>query len=292
MNVFFLGLGSMGLPMATRLSNHGHTVKAFDTSSHAIDSAKLAGLEIATSVGEGVDGSDYVVLMLPSSAVVESVLNGTDFVPNLKSRSCVVDMGSSNPVSTQQIAEHLSAFDVDFFDAPVSGGVAGAESGTLTIMIGGDDELVGRIMDFLSPLGSSIRHVGPVGAGHALKSLNNLMSATHLLVSSEALIAGRKFGLSYEVMLDVINTSSGRSASTENKWPKYVLPGTYDSGFALRLMAKDMEIATNLQHELGIYSPLSRFAAELWRHASLEMGPDADHTEIVRWLAEHDGHNA
>jgi 3-hydroxyisobutyrate dehydrogenase len=129
-----------------------------------------------------------------------------------------------------------------------------------------------------------VRHVGDVGAGHALKALNNLMSAAHLLASSEAILAGERFGLDPAVMLDAVNGSSGRSGSTENKWPNYVLPETYDSGFTAGLMVKDIRIALGLAEATGAPSQLAARTVELWGRAVEQLGPGADHTEIVRWL--------
>jgi 3-hydroxyisobutyrate dehydrogenase len=150
-------------------------------------------------------------------------------------------------------------------------------------MVGGPDEAVAALTPLLAVLGR-VRHVGGVGAGHALKALNNLMSAAHLLASSEALLAGQRFGLDPAVMLDAVNGSSGRSGSTENKWPNFVLPATFDSGFALTLMLKDIRIALGLAEATGAPSALTARTVELWAEAAAALAPDADHTEIVRWL--------
>ena len=127
-------------------------------------------------------------------------------------------------------------------------------------------------------------HVGPIGSGHAVKALNNLMSATHLLVTCEAVLAGQRFGLDTDAMLAVFNTSSGRSGSTENKMPNFILPGTFNSGFGLRLMLKDMKIAVQLAVQEGVPCELGRDAVELWSEAAEVLDPKADHTEIARWL--------
>jgi 3-hydroxyisobutyrate dehydrogenase len=126
---------------------------------------------------------------------------------------------------------------------------------------------------------------GPIGSGHAVKALNNLLSATHLWVTSEAMLAGERFGVDPHVLLDVFNSSSGRSGSTEHKWPRFIVPQTYDSGFALRLMLKDMRIATTLAAALGARCELGEQAADRWAAAAADMAADADHTEIARWIA-------
>ena len=170
-------------------------------------------------------------------------------------------------------------------DAPVSGGVSGAETGKLTIMVGGDAADVAEAKPYLAALGRVV-HVGPIGSGHAVKALNNLLSATHLWATSEAMLIGERFGIDPEVMLSVFNSSSGRSGSTENKWPNFILPGTFDSGFGLRLMLKDMGIAVQLADQVGVPEPSGSCALDLWDRASQGLPPTADHTEIARWLAE------
>jgi 3-hydroxyisobutyrate dehydrogenase len=135
-------------------------------------------------------------------------------------------------------------------------------------------------------MGSRVRHCGPVGAGHAVKALNNLMSATHLLVTSEAMIAAMEFGLDPSTVLDIVNSSSGRSGSTETKWPRFVLPETYDSGFGLQLMLKDARIALDLMRSAGVPADLSSASVELWAQAADDLDPAADHTEIARWLQQ------
>lgn len=281
----FVGLGNMGTPMVMRLVEAGYTVRGFDTDPAARE-------RIATPVdelGAVAEGADAIFLMLPSSDVVEQVLYKGGLLEAARPGTVLVDMGSSRPHSTRAIADWAASREVPLVDAPVSGGVVGAENGTLTVMVGGTAGDVARVRPALECLGGKVSHVGGTGAGHALKALNNLMSATHLLVSSEALLAGREFGLDPAVMLEVVNGSSGRSGSTETKWPKFVLPGTFDSGFGLRLMLKDMRIAVDLARETGWPSELGESAVQLWAKAAEELPADADHTEIVRWLQNEHG---
>jgi 3-hydroxyisobutyrate dehydrogenase len=280
--VGFVGLGRMGDPMVRRLVGAGVTVRAHD----AAPGPREALADVVAVVGKPAevvaDGPSVVVLMLPDSNVVEAVL-ADGLLDALTPDTVLVDMGSSEPLRTRAVAEQVAARGATMIDAPVSGGVSGATKGTLTIMVGGPDEAVAGVEPLLALLGR-VRHVGPVGAGHALKALNNLMSAAHLLASSEALLAGERFGLDPAVMLDAVNSSSGRSGSTENKWPNFVLPETYDSGFALALMVKDIRIALGLAEATGAPSALITRTVELWGEAATALAPDADHTEIVRWL--------
>ena len=194
-------------------------------------------------------------------------------------------MSSSEPLRTRALAARLAERGIRMVDAPVSGGVKGAERGALTIMVGGDDADVARVMPVLETLGRPV-HAGAIGSGHAVKALNNLLSATHLWVTSEAIEAGRRFGLDPEVMLAVFNGSSGRSGSTENKWPNFILPGTFDSGFGLRLMLKDMRIAVQLAQQSGAPSRLGADAVDLWAQAADGLPATADHTEVARWIAD------
>ncbi|MGS0684333.1 NAD(P)-dependent oxidoreductase [Nakamurella sp. GG22] len=282
--VGFIGLGNMGIPMARHLLAAGHQVAGYDPSSTAQQRAAETGIGIIREFTAITDHADVIILMLPNSSVVEKVLIQDGLLSRMSTGGTVIDMGSSKPASTRTLAAVAAKDGIDYVDAPVSGGVVGAEAATLTIMIGGVPGAVAKIHDLLSTLGSRVTHLGPAGAGHALKALNNLMSATHLLVSSEALLVGQEFGLDVNVMLDAINTSSGRSGSTEVKWPKYVVPGSFDSGFGLSLMLKDMRIAVELAKDSGIPSRLGEAAVALWSEAENALPPGSDHTRIVTWL--------
>lgn len=284
--VGLVGLGRMGSPMARRLAEGGITVRAFDPEPDALRPLRdVAGIDAVGDLLDVAAGADAVVLMLPSSDVVEAVLLDDGLLGATAPSCLLVDMGSSEPARTRAMAEHARERGVVFVDAPVSGGVRGAVGGTLTIMVGGPREAMARLLPVFELLGSNVVHAGtPVGAGHAVKALNNLLSATHLLATSEALLAAREFGLDLPVVLDIINTSSGRSGSTEVKWPKFVLPQTYDSGFALRLMLKDMRAGLALEETYGVPAPLAHAAVQAWEVAAEELPATADHTEISRWL--------
>ena len=258
--VGFVGLGNMGLPMARRLARAGHLVQGYDLSAMAADGLRdEPGAEVVGSVVEVARGADVVILMLPGSPTVEAVLLEQRLLAALSPRTLLVDMSSSEPARTRALSERAGERGVTLVDAPVSGGVRGAVEGTLTIMVGGPPEACEAITPLLRSLGSRVVRCGEAGSGHAVKALNNLMSAAHLLASSEAIQIGKAFGLDPRIILDVVNGSSGRSGSTMTKWPDYILTGSYDSGFRLRLLVKDMRIA-------------------------LGLAESADHTEIARWL--------
>ena len=279
--VAFIGLGNMGGPMSARLAGAGYRVQGFDVADEARLALAAHGGVAALDLAGAVAGASVVVLMLPNSDIVSATVRDEGFAP--ARGAIVVDMSSSEPLRTRELAAELKERGVTLVDAPVSGGVARARTGKLTIMTGGDPADLERVAPVLAELGTPTM-AGDVGSGHAVKALNNLLSATHLLVTSEAILAGERFGLDPEVMLSIFNSSSGRSGSTENKWPNFILPETFDSGFGLRLMLKDMGIAVGLAEQVGTPDPLGRAATELWARAAEALEPGADHTEIVNWL--------
>jgi 3-hydroxyisobutyrate dehydrogenase len=300
----FVGLGNMGIPMTRRLVAAGHRVRGFDTSAEAMlafadtgSSDAGGGVTAVAEIGAVGVGADAVILMLPDSDIVERVLlgrlasepdpaTGGGLLASLPAGATVIDMSSSDPARTQALAALTAAAGVTLIDAPVSGGVAGAQAGTLAVMVGGPAEAFERFQPVLGAIGSRVVHAGDTGAGHAVKALNNLMSAANLLVASEALVAGRRFGLDPAVMLEVINAASGRSPATENKWPNFVLTEKYDAGFAMRLMVKDIKLALGIERATGVTAMASEAVAAAWEAALADLPAGADHTAIARWLSE------
>jgi 3-hydroxyisobutyrate dehydrogenase len=286
----FVGLGNMGGPMVANLVTAGYTVRGFDVS----DAARRAigeetGAAIADVVTEVAEGADGVVLMLPNSKIVRAVLLDEGLLDALAPGSLLLDMSSSAPTDTRAIAPTVAERGVHFVDAPVSGGVRGARAGSLTIVVGGEDADVAAARPLLEVVGGRALHVGGVGAGHALKALNNLLSAATLIATSEAVEAGRRFGLDPAVMIDAFNTSSGRSYSTEHKFPDFVLPGTYDAGFNINLMVKDIACALDLAESTGSPSTVTEVIVDQWRKAAGDLPEDADHTAIAKWIHEARG---
>jgi 3-hydroxyisobutyrate dehydrogenase len=301
----FIGLGNMGIPMTRRLVAAGHHVRGFDTSAEAVRdfAAQADGPGQVTAAGDLAavgTGADAVILMLPDSNIVERVVLGRlasepplqaggaaadGLLASLAPGTVIIDMSSSDPARTKLLAGQVAEAGVTLIDAPVSGGVTGAQAGTLTVMVGGPSELFERFRPLLSAMGQRVVHAGDTGAGHAVKALNNLMSAANLLVASEALTAGRRFGLDPVVMLEIINGSSGRSTATETKWPNNVLPGKFEPGFAARLMVKDIRLALAIEQAAGVPSAASEAVVAVWEAALPDIA-DADHTAIARWLAD------
>lgn len=280
----FVGLGQMGAVMSARLVQAGYTVQGYDISPDARAALEAAGGR-ATGTASGVAaGAMAVILMLPDSATVSEVLLQRGLLAAMPGGSLVIDMSSSQPDVTQRLAAHAARSHGALVDAPVSGGVRGAKAGTLTIMFGGSGQQFARCQGLLATMGSSLVHAGDVGAGHALKALNNLLSAAHFVATSEAVSIGRRFGLAPQVMLEAINSSSGKNWSSEFKFPAYVLPESYTSGFALRLLVKDTQIAVDLARHVGQPAPHAEATLRLWKQAAEALPADADHTEIARWV--------
>jgi 3-hydroxyisobutyrate dehydrogenase len=293
MHVGFVGLGRMGVPMATHLAVAGYQVRGHDVSEQARQrfaaAAAAAGtaVQVPGTLAAVARDADAVILMLPDSRVVKQVTGEQGLLSAMAAGGLLIDMSSSEPVATERLARQAVMKDIAVVGAPVSGGVIGAEQASLTVMAGGSAAAVDRARPALEVVGRRLVHAGTMpGAGHALKALNNLLSAVHLLATSEAMLAGQRYGLDPAVMLEAINASSGRSGSTQNKWPNYVLTGTYDSGFSASLLVKDMLIGLGVEREFGTGAGLAELATEMWRRAATWLPAGADHTEVVRWL-EH-----
>jgi 3-hydroxyisobutyrate dehydrogenase len=283
----FVGLGRMGAPMAHRLVGAGYDLCGFDLA--ASPRSALDAVDGAASAARAADvaaGAQAVVLMLPDSRAVRHVLFDGGLLDALPAGAFLIDMGSSDPVQTRLLAAEAMRRRVHLLDAPVSGGVRGAEEGSLTVMVGAAEDVFLSCRPLLQVLGGQIRLVGPVGAGHALKALNNLLSAASMLATAETMSIGMRFGLELDEMLATINSSSGRSWSTEYKFPRFVSTASYASGFGLQLLLKDVRIALDLARATGAPAQLAERVEEQWAHAAAALPPDADHTHIARWVEE------
>lgn len=290
--VAFVGLGQMGLPMASRLVAAGYRVRGADVSAAARDAFARAGGAAAPSLREAAEGAAAVVTMLPNGRVVrEAVLGPDGAAAALAPGALVLDMSSSAPLDTQALGRDLADRGVALVDAPVSGGVKRATDGTLAIMAGGDPAQVERARPLLDALGQRVFATGALGSGHAMKALNNYVSASGLVAACEALLVGQAFGLDPDTIVDVLNASTGRNNSTEVKLKPFVISGSFASGFSLALMAKDLRLAADLAEALGVPAAGTERIAALWQDALARLGSGADHTEIYRYLAG-DGESA
>lgn len=284
--IAFLGLGRMGAPMAGRLVSAGFTVRVFDLRPEVLQAFTDSHPQAiaATSGADAVQGAHALITMLPDgTAVREAVLGPAGCASAMAAGTVVIDMSSSAPLQTQETGRALDAREIAMVDAPVSGGVKRAHEGSLAIMAGGPQEDVHRCLPVLQAMGSSVFMTGALGSGHAMKALNNFVSASGLTAVSEALLIGRKFGLEPSLMVDILNASSGRNNSTENKMKQFILSETFAGGFSLGLMAKDLGIASDLADHLDVAAPLSTLCGTLWSQAAEELGA-VDHTRIFTYL--------
>jgi 3-hydroxyisobutyrate dehydrogenase len=283
--VGFVGIGNMGAPMVRCLLKAGHTVTIFDASTTATAPfSEVAGVKIAQSLPLLAAACPVIVTMLPDSRVVRRVVLGGRNAPGLSDGlghgKIIVDMSSSYAPDTMKLGEDLTRRGVGLVDAPVSGGVGKAVTGTLAIMVGGRDGDVDRVAPMLSAMGT-VHRAGPLGAGHALKALNNYVSAAGLLATCEALAIGEAFGLDPKVMTKIINASTGRNNTTENKAERYLIPRAFNSGFSLALMTKDVGMAEELGMHLGIAAEELEFVSQYLKRAARKLGSDADHTAVM-----------
>jgi len=281
----FIGLGAMGHPMTLRVAGGGYPMVVFDADkARAGTVAEEAGVKKAATPAELAAESDIVITMLPSSAIVQSVLEGPDGVlAGIRPGTILLEMSSGVPKKTQELAEAVAKAGSTLLDAPVSGGVPRARTGELTIMVGGGDEAYAKAEPVLKTMGSSIIRTGSVGSAHAMKALNNLVSAGGFLIGIEALLIGSRFGLDPSLMVDVLNVSTGMNNSTQKKFKQYVLSRKFDAGFGLDLMVKDLGIALGVAEVTHTSAPFAALCRNLWSGAQSALGTGLDHTEVARF---------
>ena len=291
MNPAFLGLGAIGKPMAARVARAFPNVVVWNrTADRAQAFAAEHKVRVAKSPAEAAREADVVVTCLPLSKDVESLLDGPDgILATMKKGATLVDCTSGDPAGSRRIAARLAEKGIDFVDAPVSGGVVGAEKGTLTVMVGGDARVFTRMQPIFKSFGEKIVHCGEVGAGDALKAVNNAMLAVHILSTAEGLATLKKMGVDPKVALDVINTSSGRSNTSMNLFPERVLTRAFPRTFRLALLEKDIGIAAQVARDNKVPSPVTQLAADLFTLARGELGELADHVEAVKVVEQWAG---
>lgn len=284
----FIGLGVMGAPMAGHLARAGHRLTLLDA-----DAA--AARRLATQFGgdcRAVDtpaavaaASDIVITMLPDGSVVQQVALGEQgLVAGLRPGALLLDTSSAEPWLTQATARALAAAGASMVDAPVSGAAWGAAEATLVFMVGGSAADLARVRPLLAHMGRAVFHLGEVGAGHAMKCLNNLITAMTFSATAEGLVIGRRYGLDPAVMVDVLNESTGQSWITENHIRQRILSRSFDDPFKLELMLKDVGIANALARETATAAPLAGLGQQLWQAAARAAGPGASVSELVRWV--------
>jgi 3-hydroxyisobutyrate dehydrogenase len=288
--VGFIGLGNMGRPMAANLCKGGLRVLVHDVLPGA--ASKFA--DDWDGVVAVMSPSDFakcnvIVTMLPTGVdVTNALLDSTDAIgKHLAPGTVVVDMSSADPVGTRALGERLASIGILLVDAPVSGGVPRAETGTLALMVGGKSEAIETVRPVLELIGDRIFEVGSLGCGHAMKALNNFVAGTAFVAASEAVLVGERFGLDPNVMMDVMNVSTGRCFNTEMVMKQHVISEAYASGFALGLLTKDVGIAASLAASIGVSAPLSQEITSRLTVARDAVGALQDHTRAAEfWAAQ------
>jgi 3-hydroxyisobutyrate dehydrogenase-like beta-hydroxyacid dehydrogenase len=275
--------------MAGRLLDSGHDLVVFDVDADAMRTLADLGAATARSPREVADTADIVFMSLPTPAVVLEVALGEDGLVHGTRARHVVDLSTTGSPTSARVADALATHDVCLVDSPVSGGVTGAAKGTLAVMTACPDSQFALVEPILAQLGR-VFHVGATpGLGQAMKLLNNYLSATALAVTAEAFVFGAKAGLDADTMVEVVNAGSGRNSATQDKFPRAILPGTFDFGFAIGLMYKDVALFAEQADTLGVPLFTGSAVRQLWQFARDQMGADADFTTIVRPLEQWSG---
>ncbi|HEX6078732.1 MAG TPA: NAD(P)-dependent oxidoreductase [Methylomirabilota bacterium] len=288
--VGFIGLGNMGAPMAGRLLDAGYPLVVHDMRAAAAAPLLARGARAAASPAEVGAAAATVITILPTSREVRQVLLGPKgLLDALRPGSLVLEMTSADPSATRELAGEVAARGSALIDAPVSGGVRGATDGTLAIMVGGDPALLERARPLLARMGKNIFHAGPVGTGHAIKLVNNMCSGGILALTIEAVAVAARSGVDPARAVEIIQASSGRSNASDYKFPRFILSGGFDAGFAIRLMMKDLDGYGRLAQEAGVPSPVARAAAEIYRLAMARGMAEQDHTAIAKLVEEWAG---
>jgi 3-hydroxyisobutyrate dehydrogenase len=285
--VGFIGIGIMGAPMAGHLAKSGYPLTVHDINRAGAEAlaAEHAGVAVAESPRAVAERADIVITMLPSGSYVRDVaLGSSGVIKGLRRGGLLLDTSSSEPWLTIETAGMLAAAGIDMVDAPVSGAQIGAQTAQLVFMVGGEKEPVKRVTPLLQVMGKTMFHLGPVGAGHAMKCLNNLITAITFMSTAEGLVIGKQFGLDPSVMVDVLNVSTGMSWISRTQFKQRIISRKFDDPFKLELMIKDIGIAMELAQRKGLSAPLNALGQQLWREAGRHSERGASISNMVRWI--------
>ena len=278
----FIGLGNMGAPMAGRLLDAGYALTVFDTREDALRPFVAKGAQTASSPAALASAVDTVLVSLPTPDIVKRVVLGSDGLSSGTKLKTFVDLSTTGPRTAEEISKELAAKGIAALDSPVSGGVGGAQKGTLAVMVSGPKERFEALRPALEIIGKVFYLGEKPGLGQMMKLANNLLSATALAITSEAMVLGVKAGLDPKVMLDVINAGSGRNSASQDKFPKSILPRTFYFGFANGLMYKDVKLCLEEASALGVPMWVASAVRQMWLLACTQMGPEQDFTTIVK----------
>lgn len=284
----FIGLGNMGLPMAANLVEEGHSVTGFDTTEAAKAKAREAGIAIGETSAQAASGRDVVVTMLPNGGIVKSVF--AEIVPAATPGCVIVDSSTIDVESARAVHGMAASAGLLCLDAPVSGGVGGAEAGTLTFMVGGSEAALEKARFALEIMGGRIVHCGDGGAGQAAKMCNNMLLGISMIGACEAFALAEKLGLSQQALFDVVSTSSGSCWSVNaycpvpGVGPKSPADNDYRPGFAAALMLKDLGLSQQAAETVGAATPMGRHAAEIYEAFVNAGNGGTDFSGIIRYL--------
>jgi len=285
----FIGLGSIGAPLASRLLDMGESLIIYDVRAEAAEKFAGKDVRVAKSIREVADTARTVLVSLPTPDIVRAVATGGEGLIAGTQVRFYVDLSTTGPIVARDIATQLAKKGIGVVDAPVSGGVAGAAVGKLVLMAAGAKTDVDQVMPILKHLGQ-VEVVGDApGMGQSMKLINNMLSANHMAIVSEAMVLGVKAGLDPDVMLAVLNKGSGRNTSTEERFPKFVLPRTFDNGFSNALMRKDMKLCMEMAESLQVPMWVATAVDRLWMQTVLQIGPNENTTTIVKTVEQWAG---
>jgi 2-hydroxy-3-oxopropionate reductase len=280
----FIGVGVMGRPMARRLIEAGHTLVVFDRDDQAMAELAAIGARVAKSVREVADTATIVFTSLPTPAIFKEVALGADGIVHGETVRVLVDLSTVGSRAEQEVAAGLLAKGIDTVDAPVSGGAAGAQKGTLAVMAAGTPAALDQVRELFDVFGKVFVVGEKAGQAQLLKLLNNMLSSTAFAITSEAYVAALKGGIDPEVMMAVINAGSGKNGATLDKFPKQVLPRTFDFGFPIGSVCKDIGLAVDECQALGVPMWVGNTVRQIWNVAAMQDGKARDMTELVRYV--------
>jgi 3-hydroxyisobutyrate dehydrogenase-like beta-hydroxyacid dehydrogenase len=285
----FIGVGRMGNHMARRLVEAGHKLVVYDTDAQSLQRATATGANAASSPADVASQADIVMASLPTPNVVKAVALGDKGVLSGRKAKIFIDLSTTGPLVASEVAAALEAKGIAAIDAPVSGGPAGADKGTLAVMVSGPKRFEKELTPILSVIGKVFWVGERAGLGQTMKLCNNLLSATAITITSEALVMGAKAGLDPAIMLDVINAGSGRNSATQDKFPRCVLPRKFDFGFATELLYKDVRLCLEEGERLGVPMIVGNAVRQLVGIAKAKLGGSSDITQIVQPVEEWAG---
>lgn len=278
-----IGCGAMGSAMLARLLEKGHEVLCYDALPEARKRADQIGGESVHQLPALATRCDFIILSLPRAEIVRQVM--AELGPHLPRGAIVLDTSTSEPETSKALAREGEAAGYAFLDGPVSGGPLGAKTGTMTFVLGGPQTDIARIRPLLEDLGSKIVHVGPSGSGHAAKIANNLLCAANLVLVTEMARLAESTGVALTDLLEGVNAGSGRSGVSEVNFPKWILTNSFDSGFTMGLMRKDVGLAVKLADHAELDLPATRAIATIWENSREQLPDSAEFNEIFKYGA-------